>query len=203
NPPWTRKSSMPARSVTTWKLTARSALTTAKRTALAISQPATSTAAASSSLGMNAPSCARNARTGSSITSTLSMSASRFTRSGRVQDAPKRNSRPRGPVGQLVPQFVHRLLELQQRQQRPGRFDRREQPGAGGGARVAGKERLPGTGQPLRGQRFAALHLVGALRHPADRGAAGVVERAEHPGDVAKRRVPSTTLLDRPRRFAL
>src|SRR5690606_31857339 len=67
----------------------------------------------------------------------------------------------------------------------------------------AGKESLPGTGQPLRGRRFEALHLVGALRHPADRGPAGVVERAQHPGDIAQWRVPRTTLLDRARRFAL
>ena len=51
SPPWRQKLSSPERSVSTLKLNARSALMTAKRTTLAISQPANTTTSATSSRG--------------------------------------------------------------------------------------------------------------------------------------------------------
>ena len=55
SPPWRRKLSSPARSVSTLKLMARKALVTAKRAALAMSQPTNTTTSATSRRGMNAP----------------------------------------------------------------------------------------------------------------------------------------------------
>ena len=55
---------MPARSVRTWKLIARSALTTLKRNALATSQPTSSTTRAIARRGMKAPICCKKPRSG-------------------------------------------------------------------------------------------------------------------------------------------
>ena len=64
---------MPARSVSTWKLSARSALTTPSRNALAISQPTSSMPSAIASRGRKAPICSRKPRSGSSMTSMFCM----------------------------------------------------------------------------------------------------------------------------------
>src|SRR3954464_1699740 len=107
-PPSRRKPSMPARSETTWKLTARSARTTVKRTILAMSQPAMSTMRASPSRGSSTPICARNARTGSSITSKWSISVAFQQGVEPLQ----RDVDPVGTVVELVAQLVEHFLHL-------------------------------------------------------------------------------------------
>ncbi len=64
---------MPARSVSTWKFSARSTLTTNSRNALAISQPTSRMPIAIARRGRKAPICCRKPRSGSSMTSMFCM----------------------------------------------------------------------------------------------------------------------------------
>src|SRR5438093_370121 len=107
-PPSLRKPSMPARSVMMWKFTLRRPRLMVKRTALAISQPAISTISASARRGRKSATCARNTRSGSSITSNRSISGSLE----QCHQALHRNVDPVGPVGGLVAQLIEHLLDL-------------------------------------------------------------------------------------------
>src|SRR6185369_2574396 len=159
-PPICRKASMRARSVMTWKLIERRALTTVKRAALASSQPAMAIATASSTRGRKAPAWASSVRRLSRARSIVSMPFSSVAE--RRQDALQRQGHPVRPVGQFVAQFVERLFEHEQGEQAARRGPLAIEPGAAGGGRrrIAVDEggvdhRAPGGG--LRGQRLGLL----------------------------------------------
>ncbi len=73
-----KKLSVPARSVNTLKLMARSARSTAKRTTFANSQPTTTTSSASNSFGKNAAVWCKNSRVASTNISMLCMRAPQY-----------------------------------------------------------------------------------------------------------------------------
>src|SRR3989442_64487 len=184
-PPSLRKPSMPARSVMTWKLTLRSPRLMAKRTILAISQRAIRTISASNRRGRKSPTCAKNTRSGSSITSKrCSISASFEQR----HQALHRDVDPVGPVRRLVAQLVEHLLHLGELQEAAhvlegvvdaAVFHRR-------GVRV--DERLARRALPGLQRRPEALDArLGALAQL--RRTARIAERAQHPRDVAQRRL--------------
>src|SRR2546421_1175691 len=110
-PPSRRNPSMPARSVTTWKLSARRPRAMAYITALATSQPPRKITTASTSRGRKSPTCARNTRTGSSITSkrSISVPSVAFQECGQALHG---NVDPRGPVVELVAKLVEHFLHL-------------------------------------------------------------------------------------------
>src|SRR6185503_12009510 len=112
-PPSRRKPSMPARSVTTWKFTARSPLAMAKRIAFAISQPAIRTMSASPRRGRKSTAWWSSSRAGSIITSKRSMSAS--FQEGK--QSLRRDVDPGGAVCHFIAQLVKPLLHLGEVQQ--------------------------------------------------------------------------------------
>src|SRR5690242_10754558 len=118
-PPSRRKVSMPARSVTTWKFTARRPRAMAKRTALATIQPAMRMITARNSRGSRSPTWARNTRSGSTIGSKLFIAGLpvlslvfQHSREPRERDVD-----PVRAVAHLVAQLVERLLQLGEREQ--------------------------------------------------------------------------------------
>src|SRR3970040_2407913 len=77
-PPCCKKPSIPAFSVSTWKLMACNPFTTINLRNFANSQPATRTMIAKISFGKKYPNCVRNARTGSNARLTCSITPSFF-----------------------------------------------------------------------------------------------------------------------------
>src|SRR5262247_3452377 len=117
-PPCCRKPSMPARSVSTWKLNARRPLTTAKRAPLASNQPAISTPRATRRRGRKTPICCSTLRTGSSNMSRSCMVChSSGARGGEVGETRHRHRDPVGSVVHLVAQLVQRLVDFEQPRQ--------------------------------------------------------------------------------------
>src|SRR3954471_2853365 len=183
-PPSRRKPSMPARSVTTWKLTARRPRAMAKRIILAISQPAISTTRASPSRGRNSATCARNTRAGSIIMSKRSMSVS-FE---QEHEALRRDMHPFGPVVHFIAQLVEHFLHLGELQEAAHVVERAEDAAALHRRRVGLEERL--ARRLLTGaQRGPQLFQRGLGALAQLRRAARIAERAQHARDIAQRRV--------------
>src|SRR5882672_1779990 len=187
-PPCRRKLSMPARSVSTWKLIARRPFTTANVTILATSQPAISTSIASASLGRNTPICVRTTRTGSNSISTFSMTASlTWVPHGPArhrQQPLQRHVDPTRPVVDLVAQFVASLLDLEQLQQCARVVERRVQAAFPRRLVIGGQKRLPRQTMPGRGKVAKARALLGRLGGAPQLCPARIVERAQHAGHV-------------------
>src|SRR5580692_5823235 len=111
-----KKLSVPARSVKTLKLMARSARSTAKRTTLANSHPTATTSSASNSFGKKAANWCRNSRVASTNKSMLCIRAPHY-QLPPIQDSLQRDADPGRPVADFVAQFVQRLLQFEQPQQ--------------------------------------------------------------------------------------
>src|SRR5439155_3032403 len=198
-PPSLRKPSMPARSVMTWKFTLRSPRAMAKRTILAISQPAMTTISASARRGRKSPTCARNARSGSSITSKRWSMSGSFEQGHQALDG---DVHPVGAVGGFVAQLVEHLLPLGELQEAAHVLEGVVDTAALHRRRIGVDERLARRALPHLQRRAEALDArLGALAQLGR--AARIAERAQHPRDVAQRRVLAPALGERPRRLAL
>src|SRR5438876_4202652 len=184
-PPSLRKPSMPARSVMTWKFTLRRPLLMAKHTILAISQPAIRTISASNRRGRKSPTCARNTRKGSSITSKRCSISASFEQGHQALHG---DVDPVGPVRRLVAQLVEHLLHLGELQQAAHVLEGVVDAAALHRRGIRVDERLARRALPDLQRRAEALDpRLGALAQL--RRAAGVAERAQHAGDVAQRRM--------------
>src|SRR6185436_16521885 len=174
-PPSRRKPSMPARSVTMWKFTVRRPRATANLTSLATIHPAISTTSASARRGSRLPTCTRKARTGSSITSRRSMSASLQQRGQALRG----NVDPVGAVVGFVAQLVEQLLHLGEREQARHVVERLVDAAARARRGVCGEKSLARVVLPGLERGAEPLDAgLGALAHP--RRAARVAERAQH-----------------------
>src|SRR5260221_9259630 len=198
-PPSLRKPSMPARSVMMWKFTLRRPRLMAKRIIFAISQPAMRTMSASPRRGRKSAACARNTRSGSSITSKrCSISASFEQR----HQALHRDVDPVGPVRRLVAQLVEHLLDLGELQEAARVFKRCVEAAALHRSGISVEERLARRLLPRDERRPEALDArLGALAQL--RRAARIAEGAQHAGDIAQRRVLLAALGGRPRPLPL
>src|SRR6267378_3685338 len=184
-PPSLRKPSIPARSVTTWKFTLRRPRLMVKRTILATSQPAMSTTSASARRGRKSPTCTRNARSGSSSTSKRCSISASLEQGGKSLHG---NVDPVGAVRRLVAQLVEHLLHLGELQEATHVVDGVEQAAALRRCGVGLDERLARRFLPSGERGSEPLDAgLGALAEL--RRAARVAERAQHPGDVAQRRM--------------
>src|SRR5436190_19311833 len=203
-PPSRRKPSMPARSVTTWKFTLRSPLTMAKRTIFAISQPAISTISASARRGRKSATCARNRRSGSSITSKrfMRLPAARSCAFQQREEALHRNVNPVRTVRRLIAQLVEHLLDLRELQQAAHVVERFVDTASFHRRGVSLHERLARRLLPSAQRRPQAL--AAGLAPLAQLGrAVRIAEGAQHAGDVAQRRVLVAAFGEWTRRLAL
>src|SRR4051812_3895706 len=132
-PPWLRNSSSPARSVSTLKLIARSAFTTAKRAIFASSHPAMTTTIANARFGRNAPNRSQAPRSGSSRASNSIVCYLLLCRRHQPDDTGQRCAHPVRPVIELVAQLVQRFFQLEEREQRAHVGFARVNPGAARG----------------------------------------------------------------------
>ena len=188
----------PRAAVTMWKFTARRPCAMAKRTALASSQPASSTTSASTRRGRKSAAWTRN-------------SAHRLEQDVEVEFEPAHPfassmaSRPAAGSGPsragCRARSAARRAPSRARRAAAGRRRRRTSRTAR--YRVSPPRRR--RGRRARASRSHASSVGPASMRSASRScrAVRVAERAQHAGDVAQRRMLAPALGERPRRLAL
>src|SRR5258706_1469450 len=198
-PPSLRKPSMPARSVMMWKFTLRRPRLMAKRIIFAISQPAMRTMSASPRRGRKSAACARNTRSGSSITSKRCSISASFEQEHQSLHG---DVHPVGPVRRLVAQLVEHFLHLGELQEAARVFKRCVEAATLHRSGIGVEERLARRLLPCDERRPEALDArLGALAQLCR--AARIAERAQHAGYIAQLRRLLAALGERPRRLAL
>src|SRR5512146_526845 len=218
-PPCCRKWSMPAFSVTTLKLMARSALTMAKRTAFATSHPTTRMNTARTSRGRKAPIWCSDSRIGSnsmltfSITPPIAMPAAGAPPDAArtsgvalddVEQPRERNAHPVGTIVDLVAKLVNRLLEHEELEQAAHLRARAGQPFDARDVVVAVEERRRRVREPVPpGARHRLARVRPGRSEAQERGVHRVVEGAQHPRHVLERRLLLGALVHRATGLAL